>query len=100
MFGPTRKSSVTAVSAARVIVPPLAVVCTAGGVTRLLLLFNNINAPEESRWSGRLRAFSGSFDRSAGGGVAASSASVGTMKLTTNEKKNGPLTPLNLRRTT
>jgi hypothetical protein len=38
-----------------------------GGRTRLLSRLSNINAPDDKRWSGRLRRLGGSFARSTRG---------------------------------
>jgi hypothetical protein len=68
MFGPMRKSSATgALAASSVVVPPFAFVIERGGKTRLLSRLSNINAPEDKRWSGRLRRFGGSFAGSTAG---------------------------------
>jgi hypothetical protein len=68
MFGPMRKSKATgALAAACIVVSSFAVVIERGGRTRLLSRLSNINAPEDRRWSGRLRRLGGSFARSASG---------------------------------
>src|SRR5437868_7780300 len=68
MFGPMRKSSATGVLAASSpVVSPFAVAIVRGARTRLLSRLSNINAPEDSRCSGRLRRLGESFARSAGG---------------------------------
>src|SRR5437588_8117029 len=68
IFGPMRKSSATgALPAFSAVVSPFAVVIECGGRTRLLSRLSNISAPEDKRWSGRLRRLGGSFARSTGG---------------------------------
>src|SRR5438132_14312108 len=68
MFGPMRKSRATgALAAASAVIPPFAVVIERGGRTRLLSRLSNISAPDDKRWSGRLRRLGGSFARSTGG---------------------------------
>src|SRR5437868_13885828 len=68
MFGPMLKSSATGVLAASSpVVSPFAVAIVRGARTRLLSRLSNINAPEDSRCSGRLRRLGGSFARSTGG---------------------------------
>src|SRR5207249_11800131 len=68
MFGPMRKSKATgALAASSPVVSPFAVVIERGGRTRLLSRLSNISAPEDNRWSGRLRRLGGSFARSTAG---------------------------------
>src|SRR5437870_13518650 len=68
MFAPMRKSSATgAFAASSVVVSPFAAVIERGGRTRLLSRLSNISAPDDKRWSGRLRRLGGSFARSTGG---------------------------------
>src|SRR5438270_6433978 len=73
IFGPIRKSSATgALAAFSVAVSPFAVVIERGGRTRLLSRLSNISAPEDKRWSARLRKLGGSFARSTGGIIGGS----------------------------
>src|SRR5438309_10077825 len=68
MFAPMRKSSATgALAASSVVVSPFAAVIKRGGRTRLLSRLSNISAPDDKRWSGRLRRLGGSFARSTDG---------------------------------